>query len=82
MSKYQELKENKRSASNPTEEIKAHHVLRDYERGAAELIERSRDELNKWCERCPSHGATGPNDKKTECLKCETRKLIKEMGAL
>lgn len=39
MSKYQELKNNKRSASDPLEEIKAHHALRDYERWAAGLID-------------------------------------------
>ena len=84
MSKYEELKKRLDSAQavysprfceeeKPTAVRNALDELRDYERGAAELIERARDELKKWCEDfC----------KNTPCSDCQTRKLIDEIETL
>ena len=80
LSKYEELKENKRSASDPTEEIKAHHALRDFERGAAELIERARECIYGMCQNCSARDGDGMETE--DCEDCEAKKLLAEMDAL
>ena len=61
------------SCENGKAEYVALDRLHEFERGSAELIERSHDELKKWCEDfC----------KNTPCSDCQTRKLIDEIEAL
>ena len=76
MSKYQELKNNKRSASDPLEEIKVHHALRHYERGAAELIERAQNVVSMSCEECRLNVGV------TRCEQCNLRSGCLRRGVL
>ncbi len=86
MSKYEELKAKFEDADDYLENCgcdSCEHTRKDiraYERAAASLIERARDELKRLCAETCKGGRVMTSS--PHCVKCEAKKLLAEMEAL